>query len=221
MDWIRELWHTIATPEGLKALIGWGGIPVMTAIIFAETGLLIGFFLPGDSLLFIAGFLCSPAGGHVLPILWVAVVLSIAAVVGDTVGYWIGKKAGPAIFNRPQSRFFRRDHLLRAHAFYEKHGGKTIVLARFIPIIRTFAPVVAGAGSMEYRRFLFFNVFGGVGWILSMSLLGYFLGQIPWIERNLEKAVLVVIVISLLPVAIHWWKGRHAAPEAEGAGGPE
>ena len=221
MEFLRDFWHTISTPEGLKALIAWGGIPVMTAIIFAETGLLIGFFLPGDSLLFIAGFLCSPAGGEILPILWVNVILSVAAVVGDTVGYWIGKKAGPAIFNRPQSRFFRRDHLLRAHAFYEKHGGKTIVLARFIPIIRTFAPVVAGAGSMDYRRFLFFNVFGGIGWIVSMSLLGYFLGQIPWIQKNLEKAVLVVIVLSLMPVVIHWWKARRAAPEVGGAGGAE
>jgi len=221
MDLLRELWHSFTTPDGLKELVRWGGIPVMAAIVFAETGLLIGFFLPGDSLLFIAGFLCSPAGGKMLPIVEVSVILSIAAIVGDTVGYWIGKKAGPPIFNRPQSRFFRRDHLLRAHAFYEKHGGKTIVLARFIPIIRTFAPVVAGAGAMDYRRFLFFNVFGGIGWILSMSLLGYFLGQIPWIERNLEKAVLVVIVISLLPVAIHWWKSRGATPEVGGAGGPE
>lgn len=221
MDLLRDFWDLIATPDGLKRLIGWGGIPVMTAIIFAETGLLIGFFLPGDSLLFIAGFLCSPAGGEVLPILWVNVILSVAAIVGDTVGYWIGKKAGPAIFNRPQSRFFRRDYLLRAHAFYEKHGGKTIVLARFIPIIRTFAPVVAGAGAMDYRRFLFFNVFGGIGWIVSMSLLGYFLGQIPWIQKNLEKAVLVVIVLSLLPVFLHWWKARRAAPEAGGAGGAD
>lgn len=211
MEFLRQFWHTISTPEGLQTLIKWGGIPVMSAIVFAETGLLIGFFLPGDSLLFIAGFLASPAGGSALPILWVCAALSVAAIVGDTVGYWIGNKAGPAIFNRPQSRLFRRDHLLRAHAFYEKHGGKTIVLARFIPIIRTFAPVVAGAGSMGYRRFLAFNVFGGVGWVLSMTLLGYFLGKIGWVQRNLEKAVLAVIVLSLLPVIVHWWKGRRAA----------
>lgn len=221
LDLLRDFWELISTPDGLKRIIGWGGIPVMTAIIFAETGLLIGFFLPGDSLLFIAGFLCSPAGGEILPIVWVNLILMAAAIVGDTVGYWIGYKAGPAIFNRPQSRFFRRDYLLRAHAFYEKHGGKTIVLARFIPIIRTFAPVVAGAGAMEYRRFLFFNVFGGIGWIASMSLLGYFLGQLPWIQRNLEKAVLVVILLSISPIVIHWWKARRAAPEAGGAGGPE
>jgi len=221
VQFLRDLWHTIATPEGLKDLVRWGGIPVMMAIVFAETGLLVGFFLPGDSLLFIAGFLASPAGGGVLEIAPVAVALSAAAIVGDTVGYWIGRKAGPAIFNRPQSRFFRRDHLLRAHAFYEKHGGKTIVLARFIPIIRTFAPVVAGAGSMDYRRFLAFNVFGGIGWVVSMSLAGYFLGKIGWVERNLEKAVLIVIVLSLLPVFFHWWKGRRGALEVEGGRGPE
>jgi len=208
MQILLDFWHLISTPEGLKSLITWGGLPVMIAIVFAETGLLIGFFLPGDSLLFVAGFLASPAGKSVLPIVWVNVLLSAAAIAGDTVGYWIGKKAGPAIFNRPQSRFFRRDYLLRAHAFYEKHGGKTIVLARFIPIIRTFAPVVAGAGAMDYRRFLFFNVFGGIGWVLSMSLAGYFLGKIEWVQKNLEKAVLIVIVLSLMPVFVHWWKAR-------------
>ncbi len=221
MQLLRDFWHLISTTDGLKTLIGWGGIPVMAGIVFAETGLLIGFFLPGDSLLFVAGFLCSPAGGSILSIVWVSVVLSVAAIVGDTVGYWIGRKAGPAIFNRPQSRVFRRDHLLRAHAFYEKHGGKTIVLARFVPIIRTFAPVVAGAGSMDYRRFLFFNVFGGIGWVLSMTLAGYFLGKIEWVQNNLEKAVLIVIVLSLLPVVIHWWKARRAAREVGGAGGPK
>jgi len=204
MEWIREFWHLISTPEGIKTLIGWGGIPVMTAIVFAETGLLVGFFFPGDSLLFIAGFLASPAGGGTLSIFWLNVVLMIAAVVGDTVGYWIGYRAGPPIFNRPQSRFFRRDHLLAAHAFYEKHGGKTIILARFIPIIRTFAPVVAGAASMAYPRFVAYNVFGGIGWVLSMTLLGYYLGQIEWVQKNLEKAVVIVILLSVSPMFFHY-----------------
>jgi membrane-associated protein len=221
MELLRDFWHLISTTEGIAKIISWGGIPVMAAIVFAETGLLIGFFLPGDSLLFVAGFLCSPAGGEILSIFWVNVILCVAAVVGDTVGYWIGKKAGPAIFNRPQSRFFRRDHLLRAHAFYEKHGGKTIVYARFVPIVRTFAPVVAGAGAMDYRRFLFFNVFGGVGWIVSLSVAGYFLGQIQWVEDNLEKVVLGIILLSLLPVFLHWWKARREAAAARGAGGTE
>jgi len=203
MELLPKFWWLISTPEGLQTLIAWGGIPVMTAIVFAETGLLIGFFLPGDSLLFIAGFLASPAGGNALPIVWLNVILSIAAIVGDTVGYWIGAKAGPPIFNRPQSRFFRRDHLLAAHAFYEKHGGKTIILARFMPIIRTFAPVVAGAASMGYRRFVAFNVFGGIGWVICMTLIGYYLGRITWIQENLEKAVIIVILLSISPMVIH------------------
>jgi membrane-associated protein len=215
MDFIRDFWHLISTPKGLETLIGWGGIPVITAIIFSETGLMIGFFLPGDSLLFVAGFLASPAGGETLPITWLLVLGCIAAVVGDTVGYWIGHQAGPPIFNRPQSRFFRRDHLLAAHAFYERHGGKTIVLARFIPIVRTFAPVVAGAADMSYRRFLAYNVFGGIGWVCGMSLTGYYLGRIEWIQHNLEKAVIIVILLSVSPMFIHYFRHRRRKAAAE------
>jgi len=217
MDFLLECWRLISTPQGLKELIGWGGLPIMTTIVFAETGLLIGFFLPGDSLLFVAGFLASPAGGSILPIFWLNVMLMIAAIVGDAVGYWIGNRAGPAIFKRPQSRWFRRDHLLSAHAFYERHGGKAIILARFIPIVRTFAPVVAGAASMTYRRFALFNVFGGIGWVLSMTLLGYFLGQISWIEKNLEKAVLIVILLSVSPMFVHYLQHRRRARSGAGA----
>jgi len=214
MDLLLDFWYLISTPEGLKQLIGWGGLSVITLIVFAETGLLIGFFLPGDSLLFIAGFLASPAGGNVLPIVWMNVVLIVAAVVGDAVGYWIGRKAGPAIFNRPQSRFFRRDHLLAAHTFYERHGGKAIILARFVPIVRTFAPVVAGAASMTYRRFAAYNVLGGIGWILSMTLLGYYVGRIGWVQQNLEKAVIAVIFLSVSPMLIHYLRHRRAKKAA-------
>jgi membrane-associated protein len=210
IDLIHEFWQLISTPEGLKTLIGWGGIPIMTLIVFAETGLLIGFFLPGDSLLFIAGFLASQAGGRAVSILWLNLILMAAAIIGDTVGYWIGNRAGPAIFNRPQSRLFRRDHLLAAHAFYEKHGGKTIILARFMPIVRTFAPVVAGAASMSYRRFLAFNVFGGIGWVFSISMLGYWLGSFKLVRDNLEKAVIIVILLSISPMFIHWVQHRRA-----------
>jgi len=219
MDWLRDFWHAISTPDGLAALITWGGIPVMTAIVFAETGLLIGFFLPGDSLLFVAGFLASLAGGSLLPFVWLNVALVAAAIVGDTVGYWIGARAGPAIFNRPQSRFFRRDYLLKAKAFYEKHGGKTIVLARFVPIVRTFAPVVAGAGAMNYRRFVFFNVFGGIGWVLGMTTLGFWLGKIRWVQEHLEKAILIVILLSLAPIAWHALAARRAKVRDEKAVG--
>ncbi len=225
MEFLKDFWHLISTPDGLQKLIGWGGLPIMFAIVFAETGLLIGFFLPGDSLLFIAGFMASPAGEkivgqHQFSIVWLNVVLMIAAIVGDTVGYWIGHKAGPAIFNRPQSRLFRRDHLLRAHAFYEKHGGKTIILARFMPLVRTFAPVVAGAADMSYRHFIAYNVFGGIGWVLSMTSLGFFLGRIAWVQQNLEKAVIVVILLSVSPMLIHAWQERRKRRLAGAETGP-
>lgn len=221
MEWLGDFWRLISTPEGLKTLIGWGGIPILTGIVFAETGLLIGFFLPGDSLLFVAGFLASPAGGNLYSILWLQLFVSVAAVVGDAVGYWVGAKAGPPIFNRPQSRFFRRDHLLAAHAFYERHGGKTIILARFMPIVRTFAPVVAGAAYMGYRKFAIYNVVGAVLWVLSMTFLGYFLGRIAWVQHNLEKAVIIVILLSISPMLIHFLQQRRekargqAAPPAQ------
>jgi membrane-associated protein len=161
----RELLDTLGRPEFTVA-----AFVVLNLVIFTETGLLIGFFLPGDSLLVTAGIVCWGSGWN-LPLL--LVTLSLAAIIGDTIGYLIGYKTGPKIFNREKSFFFNKDHLLKAQAFYEKHGGKTIVLARFMPIIRTFAPVVAGVGRMRYRNFLAFNVFGGIGWVFSMVLLGY------------------------------------------------
>jgi len=138
-----------------------------------------------------------------------------AAILGDTVGYWIGRKAGPALFNRPRSRFFNPAHLRRAHDFYEKHGGKTIIIARFMPIVRTFAPVVAGMGKMEYRRFLSFNVFGGLLWVVSMTLIGYYLGQFAWVKNNIEIVIVIVVFVSILPgliaAALEWLKKRRAA----------
>ncbi len=154
--------------------------------MFSETGLLVGFFLPGDSLLFTAGALA--AQGH-FSIVLLNTLLIVAAIVGDTVGYWFGRKMGSALFTRPKSLFFNPAHLRRAHDFYEKHGGKTIVLARFMPIIRTFAPVVAGMGKMDYGRFLAFNVFGGIGWVLSMTFAGYFLGQVAFVQRHFEVVI--------------------------------
>lgn len=214
MEWLRQFWHLISTPEGLTTLVRTGGLPVLALIFFAETGMLVGFLLPGDSLLFVAGFLASPAGeriaggAHLFSIVILNAVLIPSVIIGDSTGYLIGFKAGPPIFNRPQSRLFRRDYLLRAHAFYEKHGGKTIIMARFVPIIRTFAPVVAGAAGMPYRIFLTFSVIGSIGWVTSMTLLGYFLGQIPWIQQNLEKAVIAVILLSLSPMMVHFLQER-------------
>ena len=206
MEWLRDLFHKLTDVETLVRV---GGLTAMTAIVFAETGLMIGFFLPGDSLLVTAGVFA--ATGQ-LNIWTLNAVLIVAAIVGDTVGYWFGRRVGPALFKRPKSLLFNPDHLRRAHDFYEKHGGKTIILARFMPIIRTFAPIVAGMGQMEYRRFLSFNVFGGLLWVISMTGIGYFLGQIPGVREHIEIVIIVVVFLSILPGIIafarEWMKKR-------------
>jgi membrane-associated protein len=185
----------------------------MAAIVFTETGLVFGFFRPGDSLLFTAGLACAPGNtllGDAHMNIWLLnAILIPAAILGDTVGYWIGYKAGEGMYTREKTLFFRRDHLLYTKAFYERHGGKTIVIARFVPIIRTFAPVVAGIGQMKYRRFLAYNVFGGIGWVVSLTVAGYFLGQLPWISKNLEATIMLIIVVSLLPAIITFIKARY------------
>jgi membrane-associated protein len=212
MEWFRNLFHQLTDVETLVRL---GGLSAMTFIVFAETGLLVGFFLPGDSLLVTAGVF---AGTGQLDIVRLNAVLVVAAIAGDTVGYWFGRKTGPALFKRPKSLLFNPDHLRRAHDFYEKHGGKTIVLARFMPIIRTFAPIVAGMGQMSYRRFLFFNVFGGALWVLSMTLIGYFLGQVPGVREHIEIVIITVIFLSILPGIIaflkEWLKNRRTPARA-------
>jgi membrane-associated protein len=193
----------------LDDLIRWGGYVVLVAIVFTETGLLIGFFLPGDSLLITAGLVAATGA---LDIWLLNGLLILAAIVGDSVGYAIGYRTGPRIFRKEESRWFSRKHLLRTKDFYERHGGKTIVLARFVPIIRTFAPVVAGVGQMEYRRFLFFNVFGGIGWVSSLTWAGYWLGQtIPDINRHIHVVVAIVIVLSVVPIGVEWWRARTRA----------
>jgi len=204
-----DLFHKIYNVQGL---IRWGGLVALTAVIFSETGLLVGFFLPGDSLLVTAGLYCTTATSGEAPLLnivWLNVFAMIAAIVGDTVGYWIGAKSGPKLFSREQSLFFSKKHLLRTKEFYERHGGKTIIIARFMPIVRTFAPVVAGIGKMEYRRFVSFNVFGGIGWVFSMTMLGYLLGSVyPEITKHIDKVIIVIIAISLMPGAISYLVNR-------------
>jgi len=190
-------------------LIRWGGYTVLVAIVFAETGLLAGFFLPGDSLLVTAGLLASGEGP--LRIAPLVLCLSLAAIAGDSVGYAIGYHLGPRIFNREDSRFFHRTHLIRTQQFYERYGAKTIVVARFVPIVRTFAPTVAGVGKMRYRTFLTFNVAGGIGWVVSMTLAGYFLGRsIPDIERHLHWVIGIIILLSVLPIVREWRRSRLA-----------
>jgi len=188
-------------------LIRWGGYLVLVVIVFAETGLLAGFFLPGDSLLVTAGLVS--AVDHTLDVWVLNIVLSLAAIVGDTVGYWIGYHLGPRIFSREDSFFFHKDHLRRTQKFYEKYGAKTIVLARFIPIVRTFAPTVAGVGKMRYVRFLVYNVAGGIGWVASMTLAGYFLGRsIPNIEKQIHWVISVVIILSFIPIIREYLSSR-------------
>jgi membrane-associated protein len=189
-----------------------GGILLLGAIVFAESGLLIGFFLPGDSLLFIAGFLSSSAATEVsdvrLSLPLVILVSTGMAIIGDQVGYIIGNKAGPAMFNRPKSRLFNPAHVVKAQSFFDKYGARTIILARFIPVVRTFAPVVAGVGNMHYRTFVRYNIIGGILWGTGLPLLGYFLGQFEIVKNNIEIAVLAVVAISVLPVAIEFINHR-------------
>lgn len=190
----------------LDDLVRWGGYLLLMAIVFTETGLLLGFFLPGDSLLITAG-LVAAAGG--LNIWWVDVLLIVAAITGDSVGYAIGARLGPRLFTRERSLLFNPAHVERTRRFYARHGAKTIVIARFVPIIRTFAPVVAGVGTMEYRRFLFYNVFGGAGWVISMTWAGYLLGRaIPEIDKYVHVVVIIVIILSVIPIGIEVVKER-------------
>ncbi len=208
MHVITDLFRTFSSPDGLQQLVSSGGIIALAIIIFAENGLLIGFFLPGDSLLITAGILI---GGHRVDIdfITLALVLWVAAVVGESAGYYIGKKAGDTLYKRPDSRLFKRTHLARTHAFYEKHGGKTIVLARFIPIIRTFVPVVAGAARMNLKKFMLFNVVGGLLWTFGVLLLGLMLGKsVANIGDYLYLIIGIVILLSMLPPIIEFFKSR-------------
>jgi len=207
LDWIQKFFETV---YNVPELIRWGGYVGLFGIVFAETGLLIGFFLPGDSLLVTAGLFA--ASGE-LDIRILVVSLCAAAVIGDAVGYAIGWRSGRALFSRPDSFFFRRAHLVRTQRFYEKHGGKTIIIARFMPIIRTFAPVVAGIAGMTYRRFATFNIAGGVLWVISMSMTGFLLGRaVPDIDRHIHIVVAVVIVLSLIPGLVAYLRERRVRP---------
>ena len=196
----RELVHYVTT-----LYAGWPAYAALFAIVFAETGLLVGFFLPGDSLLFTLGVVCASGDLNLGAVIG---LLILAAVMGDTTGYLLGRGTGPRIFSRPKSRLFNPAHLKETQAFYEKHGGKTLIYARFVPIIRTFAPFVAGVGSMPYSRFIPFSVFGGIGWISFMTLLGFSLGQVPLVQKYFDLVVLAIIFLSLMPAILQVLKSR-------------
>lgn len=192
--------------------LGPAGLLIVMAVVFAETGLLVGFFLPGDSLLFTAGVLTA-TGVLGLPYWVVALGILVAALLGYQAGYLIGRRIGPRLFTRPDSRFFSQENALRAHDFVERHGAIGIVLARFVPVVRTFAPVVAGVGSMQPRRFLACNLAGGAAWVLALVTLGYFLGGVPFIAGHVEVFVLTVVALSLVPAAVTMLRRRGAAPK--------
>ncbi|MBI1809039.1 MAG: VTT domain-containing protein [Gemmatimonadetes bacterium] len=206
MDFLTQLLHALRDPTTLIATVGVVGI---CAIIFIETGLLFPM-LPGDSLLVTAGLLASQADGPVRLNVWLLGTLCMfAAIAGNSTGYYIGRRAGRALFAREDSRWFKRSHLLRAHAFYERHGGKTITIAQFMPIVRTFAPVVAGAAEMRYLHFITFNIIGAVTWIWSMLLLGYFLArQFPIVGQHIEQLIVVIVLLSVTPAGIAWIRSR-------------
>jgi membrane-associated protein len=215
VDLIQQFFQTVYDVPRLIQLVGLYG---MIAIVFSETGLMVGFFLPGDSLLVTAGLFAARGD---LDIVTLIPCLIVAAIAGNGTGYAIGRRAGRALYSRPNSFFFRREHLLRTHEFYERHGGKTIILAQFMPIVRTFAPVVAGAAEMTYRRFATFNVVGAIFWITSMCLTGYFLGRvIPGIEKRIHIVVAVVIFLSLLPGIVAWLRSKLQARSAQASGTP-
>jgi membrane-associated protein len=199
---------SVLNPEWLISTFGVIGILVL---VFAESGLLIGFFLPGDSLLFTTGLLI--AGGHYLhlPLWLMCLLICAAAVLGDQFGYAFGRRFGPAVFRRPDSRVFKQENLTRAAAFFDKYGARSIVLARFVPIVRTFTPIVAGASRMRYRTFLIFNVTGGVLWGCGVTILGYFLGQIAFVKSNIEFILIGIVLVSLIPVIIELVRGRRRA----------
>jgi membrane-associated protein len=215
LKWLVSLAH----PDNLREFVNlggpwWVGYLLLAAIVFSETGLLVGFFLPGDSLLFGAGFLASQG---VFNIAGLVALLTVAAIVGDAVNFYVGLQTGAHVFEKGRLRFVKHSHLMAAHAFYERYGGQAIVLARFVPLVRTFTPFVAGVARMSYRQFAVYNIVGGAAWVISMTAAGYWLGQIPIIQKNFELVIIGVVILSVMPIVIkgakHWLSTRGAPVE--------
>jgi len=207
---LLDVWRSLTDPDRLihlltQVLTGWLGYGLLAGIVFAETGLLVGLFFPGDSLLFTVGVVC---GAGDLDIFKICGLLTVMSILGDQCGYFLGNRTGPRIFSRPDSRLFKQEYVRQTQAFYEKHGGKTLFYAKFVPIVRTFAPFMAGVGKMNYGRFLSFNIAGGIAWVLSATLAGYFLGGIAVVRHNFEKVAIGIVLVSVLPMAIQYLRSR-------------
>lgn len=211
---IEVIRHLLERLYDVRGLIEWGGTFLVCAIIFVETGLFVGFFLPGDSLLVTAGVF---AGAGHLGLAWLLSLVALCAIAGDQLGYWIGRKAGEGLYAREDSLIFKKRHLQEAHKFYEHHGAKTVIIARFVPIIRTFCPPVAGAAKMTYKRYLLFDIAGGILWVWAMVLLGYTLGRtVPNVDNKIHYIIAAVIVVSFIPAAYHAWKSKSKAKNKPG-----
>ena len=196
-------------PENIIRSLGPFALIGVCLIIFAECGLLIGFFLPGDSLLFVTGLFVA-TGAISTNIALTCAILAVCAFVGNVVGYWIGRKVGPALFNKPDSKLFKKEHVDKTHEFFERYGARAIIMARFVPIVRTFITAVAGVGQMDQKKFFSFSAIGAVAWICSMTLMGFFLGNIPWIKNNIEAMAILIVIVSIIPIVIEYIKGRRA-----------
>lgn len=215
-----ELIKELMNAEKLAALVTmYGGLYLVAFIIFAETGLFVGFFLPGDSLLFVTGLMIAnsldPTNNSAFNLIFWIALISAAGIIGNSVGYWFGRKTGPILFERKETFLFRKKYIIQAHDFYEKKGGGAIILARFLPIVRTFAPIVAGIVKMDRKKFFFYNVLGSFLWVSSMISAGFFLGEIPWVKQNFEKIVIGLVVVTTAPVLFKMFFGKKKDPTLE------
>jgi membrane-associated protein len=217
-----ELLKELMNAEKLAALVNaYGGLYIVALVIFAETGLFIGFFLPGDSLLFVAGLMiandqqANPTFNHPVNLLYWIALITVAGIIGNMVGYWFGRKTGPILFERRDTFLFKRKHIIQAKEFYDKRGGGAIILARFLPIVRTFAPIVAGIVTMERKKFFLYNVIGSALWVASMVVSGFFLGEIEWVKHNFEKIVIGLIIVTTGPVLFKMFFGKKKSPTLE------
>lgn len=203
------MWDFLKQLTDPESIIQYGGLALLLFVVFAETGLFFGFFLPGDSLIFISGLICRTKPELLgINIVLLLICMAAAAIFGNIVGYWFGRKVGPPLFNRNDSLIFKKKYLVTTKAFYDKNGGKTLILGRFLPIIRTFAPILAGIIKIKFPRFMLYNIIGAVAWIFSLGLAGYFLGQIIWVQENIGYIVIFLIVVTMIPVITAWIRGK-------------